>query len=178
MKRAPLLALALTALLAAGSAQAQLAGKGAGPLGRGGEGPLGINADSFNYDPSACLSVWKGRVEATQDQTRMRADLVNVYNHKSAGKGCEGDFERMEASGNVFYVTPDLKARGDRAVYIVADETVTLTGRVIVSSDQGVTETDRLVLNVNTNEARMGDQTSGQRVKAVIYPSKKAPAAK
>lgn len=183
MKRAPLLALALTAIsvaaiLAAGSAQAQLTGKAGGVLGRGGQGPLGINSDSFNYDPTGCLSVWKGRVEATQDQTRMRADQVNVYNHRAGPKTCGSDFERMEATGNVFYVTPDLKARGDKAVYLVSDDTVTITGRVIVSSDQGVSETNKLVLNVNTNEAKMGDGAPGQRVKAVVYPAKKAPPTK
>jgi lipopolysaccharide export system protein LptA len=179
MHRAPLLALALTALVAAGSAQAQLPNKsGGGLLGPHGQGPLGINSDSWSYDPDACLAIWKGRVEATQDQTRMRADQVNVYNHRTGPKTCTGDYDRMEANGNVFYVTPDLKAKGDKAVYLVANDTVTITGRVIVTSDQGVTETNKLVLNVNTNEATMGDAVPGQRVKAVIYPNKKAPAAK
>ena len=41
-----------------------------------------------------------------------------------------------------------------------------------------MSETNKLVLNVNTNEARMGDSTPGQRVKAVVYPAKKAPATK
>jgi lipopolysaccharide export system protein LptA len=165
MKRAPLFALAILATLISGSASAQ--------LGKGGQGPLGINAEDFRYDPGACLAVWTGKVEATQDQMRLRADQLNVYSHKSGGKSCSGDFDRMEASGNVFYVTPELKARGDKAVYLVSNETVTITGRVVVSSDQGVTETNRLVLNVNTNEAHMGGD-GGQRVRAVIYPGKKS----
>jgi lipopolysaccharide export system protein LptA len=164
MKRASLIALTIVATLMSGSASAQ--------LGRNGQGPLGINAEDFRYDPGACLAVWSGKVEATQDQMRLRADTLNVYSHKG-GKTCSGDFDRMEASGNVFYVTPELKARGDKAVYVVANDTVTITGRVVVSSDQGVTETNRLVLNVNTNEARMGGDP-GQRVRAVIYPGKKS----
>ena len=164
MKRTPLFALAILATLMSGSASAQ--------LGRNGQGPLGINAEDFKYDPGSCMTVWTGKVEATQDQMRLRADTLNVYSHKSA-KSCSGDFDRIEASGNVFYVTPEIKARGDKAVYLTASDTVTITGRVVVSSDQGVTETNRLVLNVNTNEARMGGDP-GQRVRAVIYPGKKS----
>jgi lipopolysaccharide export system protein LptA len=165
MKRAPLFALAVLATLMSGSASAQ--------LGKGGEGPLGINAEDFRYDPATCVTVWTGKVEASQDQMRLRADQLNVYGHKSGAKSCSGDFDRIEATGNVFYVTPEIKARGDKAVYLASNETVTITGRVVVSSEQGVTETNRLILNVNTNEARMGGDP-GQRVRAVIYPGKKS----
>ena len=164
MTRAPLFALAILASLIAGSASAQ--------LGRNGQGPLGINSEDFKYDPGSCMTVWTGKVEATQDQMRLRADQLNVYSHKSGAKSCSGEFDRIEASGNVFYVTPEIKARGDKAVYLVSNDTVTITGRVVVSSDQGVTETNKLVLNVNTNEAHMGGE-GGQRVRAVIYPGKK-----
>jgi lipopolysaccharide export system protein LptA len=163
MKRAPLFALAVLASLIAGSASAQLS--------RNGQGPVGINGEDFKYDAGSCMTVWTGKVEATQDQMRLRADQLNVYTHKTA-KSCSGDFDRIEATGNVFYVTPEVKARGDKAVYLAANDTVTITGRVVVSSDQGVTETNRLVLNVNTNDAHMGGDP-GQRVRAVIYPSKK-----
>jgi lipopolysaccharide export system protein LptA len=181
MKRAPFVAMAVATLLAAGGAQAQLAGsKASGPLARG-TGPMGINSDKFNYTPGNCQTTWTGRVEATQDQSRMRADEVVAFSHhEGASKDCVGQFDRLEATGNVYYVTPDLKAKGDKAIYLTSNDTVTITGRVIVTSDQGVSETNKLVLNVNTNEATMGEPSGGQRVKAVIYPNtaKKAPAAK
>jgi lipopolysaccharide export system protein LptA len=193
MKPAPLIALSAMALIAAGAAgavQAQQAGKaGAGGLFRLGQGPMGLSADHTSYTPQTCTSTWIGKVEATQDQTRMRADqLVTYSHHEGASKDCVGQFDRIEATGNVFYVTPDIKARGDKAIYLVSNDTVTITGRVVVTSDQGVSETNKLVLNVVTNEATMGDTTPGQRVKAVVYPKdnpkkapdapKKAPAAK
>lgn len=163
MKRLPYIALAGTALLLAGpSAQAQIAGASSAPV--------GINAESFEYRQNECRSVWRGRVEATQEQSRLRANELNVFGRKS-GDGCAGDFERMEASGEVFYVTPELKVRGDRAVYLASANTITITGKVVVSAESGVTETNRLVLNVETGDARMGDDAPGQRVRAVLYPS-------
>jgi lipopolysaccharide export system protein LptA len=179
MKRAPLLALVMTVLATGGAALAQGAAKPSqqGLFARA-QGPLGISADTVGYLPDSCQSTWKGRVEATQDQTRMRADQVSTFSHRTGAKQCAGEFDRMEATGNVFYVTPQVKARGDRAVYVVADSTVTITGKVIVTSDQGVSETNKLVLNVNTNEATMGDAAPGQRVRAVIYPNQKTTASK
>jgi len=180
-------ALALAAVLSAGAVQAQQAKK-SGPAGlfQAGQGPLGLSADHTAYVPETCTSTWSGRVEATQEQTRMRADqLVTFSHHEGSSKDCAVQFDRNEATGNVFYVTPDIKAKGDKAIYLTSNDTVTITGRVIVTSDQGVSETNKLVLNVNTNEATMGEPTGGQRVKAVIYPNtakpntdKKAPAAK
>jgi lipopolysaccharide export system protein LptA len=176
MKRASLLAIVLTVVATGGAALAQNAGKS--NLFSRAQGPLGISADTVGYMPDNCQSTWKGRVEATQDQTRMRADQLTTFSHRTgASKQCAGDFDRMEATGNVFYVTPQVKARGDKAVYVVADSAVTITGKVIVTSDQGVSETNKLVLNVNTNEATMGDASPGQRVRAVIYPNQKASAA-
>lgn len=165
MKRLPYLALAMIAVLGAGSAQAQLS--------RASSGPVGIDAEAFEYRQDECLSIWRGRVEATQEQSRLRADQLNVYGRKN-GRSCSGDFDRMEASGEVFYVTPDLKVRGDKAVYLASADTITITGRVVVSAQGGVTETNRLVYNVSTGDAKMGDAAPGQRVKAVLYPSKKS----
>jgi lipopolysaccharide export system protein LptA len=163
MKRLPLLVLSVATALAGGAAQAQL---------NRATGPLGLSADGSVTSQETCQSTWKGRVEASQEQTRLRADQLDVYFQRKGPKDC-GDYERLEATGNVYYVTPEVKARGDKAVYLASSSTITITGKVVVSSDQGVTETNRLVLNTNTNEATMGDTAPGQRVRAVIYPSKK-----
>src|ERR1700749_262905 len=99
---------------------------------------MGINSDKFNYVPGNCQTTWTGRVEATQDQTRMRADEVVAFSHhEGASKDCVGQFDRLEATGNVYYVTPDIKAKGDKVIYLTSNDTVTITGRVIVTSDQG-----------------------------------------
>lgn len=170
MKRLPLLAVIVSLAFAGGAAQAQLLGSRA-------QGPLGLTADASDFSQDRCQSQWRGRVEATQDQSRLRADQLDVFFHRNGPRNCTGDFERLEATGNIFYVTPDVKARGDKAVYLAANNTITITGKVIVTSDQGVTETNRLVLNTTSGEARMGDaDANGQRVRAVIYPSKKTAA--
>lgn len=158
------------ALLAAGSAQAQLA--------RNSSAPIDITADEAEVINSQCLAIWRGAAEALQDRTRMRADVIRVYSAKK-GDGC-GATERLEAEGNVYYVTADQAVRADNAVYASGAETITLNGGVIVVQGRNVARGDRLVVNVGSGQAQMSSSAKGRgnpnRVRGVFYPSGESPA--
>lgn len=128
-----------------------------------------MSITSDNFEREGCVNKLKGRVEITQDDIRLRANAVDVYNLKRGDKAC-GAVDRMEAMGDVYYVTTEQKVRGDRAIYQASSKTLTVTGNVVVSSADGVALTNRLVMNTDTGDTKMGDGTSGQRVRAVIYP--------
>ena len=161
---------AAAALLAAGSAHAQLA--------RNSSAPIDITADEAEVINSQCLAIWRGAAEALQDRTRMRADVIRVYSAKK-GDGC-GATERLEAEGNVYYVTADQAVRADNAVYASGAETVTLSGGVIVVQGRNVARGDRLVVNVGSGQAQMSSSAKGRgnpnRVRGVFYPSGESPA--
>ena len=86
-------------------------------LGPNADGPVDITADELEVQNKACISIWRGRAEALQGQTRLRADLLRaVFQTKAAAPGAAanaagvgasacGDLIRMEAEGSVFYVT-------------------------------------------------------------------------
>jgi len=156
---------AAAALLAAGSAQAQLAGDSSAPI--------DITADEAEVINSQCLAIWRGGAEALQAGTRMRANVIRVYSAKK-GDGC-GSTERLEAEGAVYYVTEGRAMRADNAVYASGSETVTLTGGVILVEGQNVARGDRLVVNVDTGAAQMTSNARGRgnpnRVRGVFYPS-------
>jgi lipopolysaccharide export system protein LptA len=110
---------AAAAVLVAGAAHAQLSQN---------KGPIDITGDSMVVHDPEHLIIWKGRVEALQGQDRMRTDLLNIW-YKSAPKpagapkssaatpGADfGAIDRMEATGNVYFVTPTQVAKGDKAV--------------------------------------------------------------
>ena len=84
----------------------------------------------------------------------------------------DGDLTRIEASGNVYFVTPDQSMRGDRATYTLSSEEVVVTGDVILTQGQNVLTGGRLVYNVRTEAARMegGSTASGNRIRGVFYP--------
>lgn len=178
VRRSPaILALAsVLALWAAPAAQAQLA--------RNSKAPVDITADRLELVNSQCAAVYSGGAEALQETSRLRADQLRIVYAPAApgaGKnGCSSDLLRMEASGSVFYVTPEQRVRGDRAVYDAKAQTLTVTGSVAASRGQDVMKGERLVVNTVSGDARMegGGQRSGQRVRTVIYPGAKPDAPK
>lgn len=153
------------ALLAAGPANAQLAA--------GSSAPIDITADEAEVINSQCLAIWRGGAEALQARTRLRADQIRVYSAKK-GDGC-GSTDRLEAQGNVYYVTEDRAVRADNALYADNSETITLTGNVIIVEGQNVARGDRLVVNVKSGAAEMTSAAKGRgnpnRVRGVFYPS-------
>ena len=138
------------ALLVAGPAAAQLDPRA----------PIDITADASETIQSQCLSSWSGAVEALQGRTRLRADQVSLYSAKTAD-GC-GASDRMEARGQVYFVTPERTVRADQALYAFTTETITLTGGVIVVQGKSVVRGDRMVINTRTGQATMTSSATGR----------------
>lgn len=173
------LAAAPLALGAASAAHAQ----GLGPDSDG--QPMDITADELEVQNKACVSTWRGKAEALQGSARLRADVIRaVLATKSGASGggvgtaaC-GDLIRIEAEGNVYYVTSkDQRVRGDAGSYDAQSETVVLTGDVVAVQGQNVLRGTRMVFNTKTGEGRMMGNATGPNAKArprgVFYPSKK-----
>ncbi|HST92250.1 MAG TPA: LptA/OstA family protein, partial [Brevundimonas sp.] len=90
---------------------------------------VAYGADAGEYTPAGFTL--RGRAEVVQGRNRLRADSIN-------GFVSDGDLRRVEASGNVYFVTPDQTMRGDRAVYTLASNEVVVTGDVILTQGQNV----------------------------------------
>ncbi|MDO9223847.1 MAG: LptA/OstA family protein [Caulobacter sp.] len=135
--------------------------------------PIDITADSTEVIQSQCLSTFRGAVEALQGRTRLRADTVTMKGTRK-GDTC-GSSDRMEASGQVYFVTVERTVRADNAVYLLSGETITLSGNVIVVQGKSVVRGDRLVINTRTGQAQMTSNITGRnkagRVRGVFYPN-------
>jgi lipopolysaccharide export system protein LptA len=170
------MAAAVTALiLASGAASAQIANDSSAPV--------DVSADEQEVINSQCKQIFRGNVEVLQDKARLRAAIINVYNKRQPGGGAGacGGVERLEADGEVFYVTPDQTVRGDRAVYTYANETIVITGDVIVVRGQDVARGDKMTVQTKTNDVKLESNAKGRgktgRVRSVIYPEEsKTPA--
>lgn len=158
--------------------------------------PVDISADEQEVITSQCKTIFRGAVEVLQDKARMRANVMTVYNRrKTPGKTASnspgapggnndcGDVDRVEADGNVFYVTPEQTVRGDHAVYDYGTDTVVVTGDVVAVQGQDVARGDRMTIKTKTNDVKMESNATGRgkpRVRAVLYPDQnkdKKPAA-
>ena len=153
------IALTVLAMPATGDAQT------ASPAVRAGGGAVSFGADGGEYTSTGIAL--RGRAEVVQGPNRLRADSIN-------GTIVSGDLTRVEASGNVYFVTPDQTIRGEGAVYTFATDEVVVTGDVILTQGQNVLTGGRLVYNTRTESARMegGAGSNGGRIRGVFYPDR------
>ncbi len=164
MSKRSAMALAMAALMAA-PASAQLSAEG---------GPIRVNADTSQIMERDRRVLVIGNVDIIQGDARLRADKVTLfYGANDAGSGgiggSFGEIERMRAEGDVFYVTPDLKARGDVGVYDARDETITLRGEeVVLIRGEDVATGCELLLRVAQGQSTL--RGCDGRVQIVIIP--------
>jgi lipopolysaccharide export system protein LptA len=173
MRRVSWIASLAAALALAGPAAAQLASNS--------KAPIAIDADEAHADNKACMATYTGNVEALQDTSRMRTDLLKIFAETKPsskggpmGNGC-GALKRIEAHGSVYYVSPQQRVHGDDAVYEEATDTITVTGQVVAVQGQNVITGTRMVINNQTGEGHMEGEAKGRnqpgRVRSVIYPN-------
>lgn len=166
MKRLATITLIAGVTLAASAGMAQIAPSS--------NAPVDVTADELEVRQGECLAVWRGRAEALQERSRLRANTINIYNRKAVSGSSCGALDRLEAIGDVFYVTPQQKVRGDRAVYAAASNTITVTGDVVIDQDGNVIRARRLVINVDSGQATMDGQGGSGRVRGVFTPNQTA----
>ncbi len=155
--------LALILGVAAPTASAQLSGQG---------GPISYSADNLEYTDNQRQLVLTGNVDVVQNDSRLQSDKLTLF-FKAANSGANalgtGDIDKMIAEGQVYYVRPEQKARGDRAVYEVATDSVTFTGNVVVASDENVIRGETLVLQIAGGRTTLAPG-NGRRVQGVFRP--------
>lgn len=159
-----------------------------------GSGPIDITADNGTFENATCTSTWSGAAEVLQGDARLRSHVIKVFLKKKpasavaksapaeepglpggqSGAGC-GATERIEADGDVFYVTPNQVARGDHAVYTADDGQIVMTGNVIVVQGKDVIHGDKMTIQVATHQVQFDSAAKGRgtpgRVRGVFYPN-------
>lgn len=147
------LALSVSLLAVCSSAQGQIAA--------GSNANIDITADHLEYVGSKAILT--GGVDVRQGDTRVIADKMDIYMSGSGGLG-DGDFERIVARGNFYYLTPDQEVRGNEGVYTKVDDTFTVTGDVILVQEGGnVITGDKLYYNLTTQKARVVGSCQGRQ---------------
>lgn len=129
-----------------------------------GDGAVMFGADTGEYTPEGFQL--RGRAEVLQGGNRLRADAINGFTSN-------GQLSRVEATGNVYFVTPDQTIRGGQATYTLANDTVVVTGEVILTQGRNVMTGSRLTYNTRTQSARIEGSPrggAGNRIQGVFYP--------
>ena len=155
----------LILLAATSAALLVLPGVGGAQSTQGGLGstnaPSRWGGDDVEYTPSGFALI--GRAEVTQGENRLRANRINLT-------VTDGDIRTAEAIGSVYFVTPQQTMRGDRAVYDLTSDDVTVSGDVILNQGKNVATGGRLIYNARTQNARWEGAGPNGRVQGVFYP--------
>jgi lipopolysaccharide export system protein LptA len=155
------------------------------------EEPVRITSATLEVRDKSKMATFKGEVQVTQGETEVRCDELVVFydDEKEKGKEKSGkkkvassepsqpgqqQIRRMEARGNVIVSQKDQRAVGDRAEFDMRSNTVTLIGNVIITNAENVVRGTRMVVDLTTGIARMGETGGGTRVEG-IFNSKAAP---
>ncbi|MFS2319106.1 LptA/OstA family protein [Maricaulis sp. D1M11] len=135
--------------------------------------PMDVAADRMRAIDSERRVVLSGNVDIRQGEGRLLADEVNIFvgEGAAASTGAWGDVQRIIATGNVLYITPARRARGDRGVYELETETITLTGEVFLTQGENVIATNYFSTNLETGDSNYGRADDGARVQFRFVPS-------
>ena len=134
--------------------------------------PIEITADTLEARQDLNVAIFRGNVDAAQGDLVLRADQLTV--HYRTDKTGKTTIALIDAEGNVFLVSPNESAQGDKGIYDVDAERLELIGSVVLHRNENVIRGDRLTLNLATGESKMESRagaTGGTtRVKAVFVP--------
>lgn len=133
-----------------------------------GQGPLEISAEDFEGLDAEGRIVYIGDANAVRGDTRLRADRIEAYLERREGGGF-GNIERVVAIGEVYYVTPNEVARGDRGVYNLASERIELTGSVVLTQGCNVSTGETLVVDLAAGSARLSGGDGEGRVRSLFF---------
>lgn len=100
-------------------------------------------------------------VDVLQGDARLRADEMTISFTDGNGQtdtlsSAFGEIVEIVASGDVFYVTPDQRARGDQAIYRADAETIVLSGNVLVTVGTAVSRTDCVTIDQKADTTQLG----------------------
>ena len=169
------LALPLAAVLASGSAQAQLSGSG---MSITSDKPVQVDGDRLEVLEDQSLAIFEGNVRVVQGETVMRTGKLVIHYAKNAdGSPIAGasQIERLEVSNGVNIQAGQQVATGEQGTYDMASETLTLSGKRVTLSEGGNVATGcRLTVNMRTSRAKLeGCGSTGTRPTVLIQPQKR-----
>jgi lipopolysaccharide export system protein LptA len=132
--------------------------------------PVQIEAATLEVRDKDKVATFSGNVHVIQGDTDMRCrSLVVFYEDEGVqgaganpgirtaqpGPGGNSKIKRLEANGNVVVTQKDQTATGDKGVFDMRANTVTLLGNVVMSQGQNVLRGERLVVNLTSGVSRV-----------------------
>lgn len=145
-------------------------------------GPIEVNADALEALTNEGRYIYTKNVDAVQGDARLKSDKLTVICDAApadpkaqardrAAQSCGGGVRTLIAEGNVYYLTPDGRIKGDRAEYDYSTKVITITGNVVLArGSESVVNGRKLIYEVDAGRATMTND--GGRVTSFFTPQK------
>jgi len=93
------------------------------------------------------------------------ADKVVIFTSDGSGTGLVSTdgINRIVATGNFYYITPEQEVRGDKGVYTAATDSFDVTGDVVLLQQDSVVTGERLKYNLTTRAAEVAGDCNGRK---------------
>ena len=135
--------------------------------------PVQIEAARLEVRDKDKMATFSGNVKVVQGDTTLRCKTLAVFYEQQSkdgqqalaaaqtmpaakpGPGGSSQISKLEASGGVTVTQKDQTATGDRALFDMKSNTVTLLGNVLVSQGPNVMRGEKLVVDLTTGVSRV-----------------------
>lgn len=131
--------------------------------------PVQIEAATLEVRDKDKVATFSGNVHVIQGDTDMRCRTLVVFYEEDAkasgkggtmkaaqpGPGGSSQIKRLEANGGVVVTQNDQTATGDKGVFEMRTNTVTLAGNVIISQGKNILRGERLIVDMTTGVSRV-----------------------
>lgn len=141
--------------------------------------PIKIDATTLEVRDKDKTATFVGSVNLVQGDTTLKCKTLVVHYDQNTsgakmisstpGPGGSQQIRRLEAKGDVVVTQKDQVATGENGVFDMKSNTITLTGKVVVSTGPNVLRGDRLVVDMTTGVSRVESLKSG-RVEGLFLP--------
>ncbi len=162
-------------ILTANTGFAQSAGGAFKGIGNNND-PIQIEADKLEIIDDQNTALLTGNVSVVQGKTLMRATRIKVFYERANEKGkTKSGIRQIEAAGKVAVRAGENKVSADKATINMINETVLMTGNVVVSQTGNVLSACKVTVNLKTNVSKItpcgsSSGSSGGRVKILLTP--------
>lgn len=126
--------------------------------------PIDVKSEATEFRGKENLVIFTGSVVARRGNMTITSDRLEVYL-----KDAKNEIREIRASGNVNVRREDVLATGTLAVYLLSDDTVTLTGSPKIWRGSDAVEGEMVIMHLK--EERM--EIKGQARVILNPPSKK-----
>ncbi len=142
--------------------------------------PIRIDAERLEVRDKEKVATFfgdpKADVKVVQGDTTMRSRILVVFYEQdeksgagkakaaSPGPGGSSQIKRLEAKDNVIVTQKDQTVTGDKGLFDMKTNTVTMTGNVVMTQCDSVLRGDRLIVDLTTGVSRV----EGGRVQGIL----------